>query len=103
MLSAANQFLLPNCVISSESVSLLIVLSAVNLFRCGIMSLAENQFLLLNCIVCSDSLFIAELCCLQQLVFSAELSCLPRIHFRCRIMLSTANQFFMPNLVTTAN
>jgi len=48
---------------------------------------ATNKFSLPNYVVCKESVFVAELCCLQ------------RIHFCCRIVLSTVNRFSLLNYV----
>ena len=42
---------------------------------------------LLICVICSEGIFAAELCCLQ------------RIRFRCRMVLPAANQFSLLNRV----
>ena len=61
VLSAVNEFSLPNCV------------SATNSFRCRIVLYAATEFSLLNVYSAMNQVFPAELCCLQQWVFAAEL------------------------------
>jgi len=71
VLSAAIEFLLPNCVVGSESV------------------------LLPNGVACIKLVFAAEWWCLQG--FASEWCCQQQISFRCRMVVSTANKVSLPN------
>ena len=82
--AAANQFLLPKCGVSNESV------------RCRIVVSAANQFSLSNCGVSSEPVFAASWC-QQRTVFAAKSWCQHGISFLCRIMVSAANQFPLSN------
>jgi len=80
MLSAANQFSLPNCGINSESILAVVLWCQQRISsRCWIVVLATNQFLLPN-------------------LWSQQ-----RISFCCWTVVSTANQFSLPNYVSATN
>jgi hypothetical protein len=69
MLFAANQCLLSNCVVCSESVFTVELCSLQrSSVRGQIVLCAVNQRLLPNCIVSNESVFADELCCVQQII-----------------------------------